>query len=302
MDLGVVFPTAEIGTDPGAIRAYAQAVEDLGITRLVTYDHVLGAVHADREPPLWGPYDETTPFHEPMVLFGFLAATTTRLELATGILILPQRQAALVAKQAVELDLLSEGRFVLGVGTGWNHVEYEALGVPWDDRGARFDEQLEVLRSLWTEPVVDLDGRFHRIDRAGIEPRPPRPIRLWFGGHTERAYRRAVRWGDGFTLRTAGEERRVGLARLRGLLGEAGRASAPFAIDATTDVGLGPDAWRAEAEEWAALGGSLLCLRTQDTGAAWRGTSGAGLHGVDQHVAAVERWVDVVGDVTRPAG
>ena len=148
MKIGAIFPTTEIGTDPGAIRDWAQAAEGLGMTHVVTYDHVLGAVHAGREPKLWGPYTERDAFHEPFVLFAWLAAQTRRLELATGVLILPQRQTALVAKQAAELDLLSEGRLRLGVGTGWNHVEYTALGVPFEDRGKRFDEQVELLRRL----------------------------------------------------------------------------------------------------------------------------------------------------------
>ena len=172
MDLGAVFPTTQIGNDPAVIRDFAQTAEGLGYRRLITYDHVLGAVHADRDPPLPGPYTQDDPFHEPLVLFGFLAACTTVIELEAAVLVLPQRQTALVAKQAAEVDVLSAGRLVLAVGTGWNFVEYESLGMPFAARGRRLDEQVDLLRRLWREPVLDYRGEFHRIDRAGILPRP----------------------------------------------------------------------------------------------------------------------------------
>lgn len=152
MDLGVVFPTTQIGNDPAVIRDFAQTAEGLGYRRLTTYDHVLGAVHADRDPPLPGPYTQDDPFHEPLVLFGFLAACTTVIELDAAVLVLPQRQTALVAKQAAEVDVLSAGRLVLAVGTGWNFVEYESLGMPFAARGRRLDEQVDLLRRLWREP------------------------------------------------------------------------------------------------------------------------------------------------------
>src|SRR5712671_7790587 len=186
MHYGVVFPQIEFGNDPHAIKDYAQAAEGLGYDYLLVYDHVLSA-HPDREPKLTGPYTHEDPFHEPMVFFGFLAGVTTRLELTTGILILPQRQTALVAKQAAEVDVLSRGRLRLGVGLGWNYVEYEALGMSFTDRGKRIEEQIAVLRALWTQEVVDFKGRWHRIDRAGINPPPvQRPIPLWMGGGWDR--------------------------------------------------------------------------------------------------------------------
>ena len=174
MRLGAVFPTTEIGNDPIAVRDYAQAAEALGCVRLTAYDHVLGVDHADREPPLRGPYTQHDPFHEPFVLFGFLAAHTARIELATGVLVLPQRQTALVAKQAAEVDLLSGGRLVLGVGTGWNHVEYTSLGTTFRDRARRFDDQVAVLRALWEQELVDARQRVPP-DRAGRARAPPRP-------------------------------------------------------------------------------------------------------------------------------
>ena len=183
MDLGAVFPTTQIGTDPAVIRDFAQTAEGLGYRRLLVYDHVLGAVHADRTPPLTGPYTERDQFHEPLVLLGYLAACTSTIELAVAVLVLPQRPTALVAKQAAEVDVLSRGRLVLAVGTGWNYVEYESLGASFEARGRRLDEQVVVLRALWREPVVDFRGEFHLIDRAGLAPRPVRgDIPLWVGG------------------------------------------------------------------------------------------------------------------------
>ena len=152
MEIGAVFPQSEIGSDPAVIKDFAQAAESLGYSHLVVYDHVLGAV-PEREPRLTGPYTHETSFHEPFVLFGFLAAHTQRLGLMTGIIILPQRQTALVAKQAAEVDILSGGRLRLGIGTGWNYVEYDALNENFHNRGKRQEEQVDLLRKLWTDLV-----------------------------------------------------------------------------------------------------------------------------------------------------
>jgi probable F420-dependent oxidoreductase len=191
MKLGAVFPTNEIGNDPAAIRDWVQAAEDLGYDQVIAYDHVVGAVHADRQPPLWGPYTEADPFHEPFVLFGFMAAVTTKVELVTGIIIAPQRQTVLLAKQAVQVDVLSGGRMVLGLGTGWNPVEYESLGIPFETRGRRLSEQIEVMRRLFREPVVDLTTAEHRVDRAGLLPMPVRDIPIWLGGGSDVSLKRA---------------------------------------------------------------------------------------------------------------
>src|SRR5215212_5329483 len=188
MQFGAVFPTTEIGDDPVAIRDFAQAAEGLGYSYIVAYDHVLGAVHEGRDPKLSGPYTEQHAFHEPFVLFGYLAGVTSTIELETAVIIL-QRQAVLAAKQAAEVDVLSGGRLRLGLGTGWNYVEYEGLDVPWARRGKRFDEQIELMRQLWGEPVVDYAGTFHRVDRAGIAPRPAHQIPIWLGGGSEAALR-----------------------------------------------------------------------------------------------------------------
>ena len=182
MELGLIFPTAEIGTDLTIIRDYVQAAEDLGYAHIMAYDHVVGAVHEGRDPPLNGPYTQHDPFHEPLTLLAYIAAITKRVRLATGVMILPQRQTVLVAKQVAQLDLLSGGRMIFGVGTGWNPVEYESLGMSFKDRGAVLDEQIELLRKLWSESLVDFTGRFHRVDRAGINPLPPRQIPIWMGG------------------------------------------------------------------------------------------------------------------------
>jgi probable F420-dependent oxidoreductase len=198
MQIGVVYPQIELRGDPAAVGQIGRAVEALGFDHLLAYDHVLGAVHADRTPELTGPYTEHDPFHDPFVMFGYLAGITERIQFATGILVLPQRQTALVARQAADVDLLSSGRLRLGVGIGWNHVEYEALGQDFGTRGAREEEQIELLRRLWTEPVVDFAGRFDRVDRASLVPRPARSIPIWLGGSSEAAFDRAARLADGF--------------------------------------------------------------------------------------------------------
>ena len=205
MQLGVVLPEREIGTDPVAVRDYAQAAEELGYDFLVTADHVLGA-DRERYPDLLGPYGHRAAIHEPLVLFGFLAAVTTRLRLITNVLILPQRQTALVAKQAAEIDLLSGGRLILGVGNGWNHVEYEALGEDFRTRGRRLDEQVRLMRRLWTQPLVTFEERFHQVRDAGIHPRPERPIPIWMGGMAQRVLERIGRLGDGWSPRLVSDD------------------------------------------------------------------------------------------------
>src|SRR6202167_6137825 len=198
MEIGVVYPQIELRGDPSAVRQFGRAVEDLGFDPLLAYDHVLGAVHADRTPELTGPYTENDPFHDPFVMFAYLAGITERIRFTTGILILPQRPTALVARQSTDVDLLSGGRLRLGVGNGWNYVEYEALGQDFHTRGARQEEQIVLLRRLFTEPVVDFTGRFDRIDRASLVPKPTRLVPIWLGGGSEAAFDRAARLADGF--------------------------------------------------------------------------------------------------------
>ena len=295
MRFGAVFPTTQIGNDPAAIRDFAQTAEGLGYRRLLVYDHVLGAVHADREPPLTGPYTEHDPFHEPMVLLGFLAACTETIEFEIAVLVLPQRQTTLVAKQTAQIDVLSGGRLSLAVGTGWNQVEYESLGVPFDARGRRLDEQIEVLRALWRDPVVDYTGEFHRIDRAGLNPRPVRgDIPLLFGGGSEPALRRAARTGDGFTFGSAGPRTHTRAARLHELLVEHGRDPEGFLMEAMIDYSLGARFWVEEVTRWQERGGELLSVRTMSTGAGYHGVPTMALESPAAHIEALSSFAAAV--------
>ena len=270
--IGVKIPGEDFGEDVAAIRDFAQAAEELGYAHLIAYDHILGAEHANRMPPLMVPYDETTYFHEPFVLFGYLAAFTSTIELATGVIILPERQTALVAKQAAEVALLSNERLRLGVGVGWNHVEYEALNEGFSTRGARQEEQIELLRMFWTQPVVDYHGRFHTIDRLGVLPRPRSVIPIWIGGFSEAAYRRAARVADGFLyslIGTAGPEHdpRGTVEHLRTLVDEAGRDPSTFGIDLIVPIAVEPSELGTLLEQWRDSGISHLTLHAYRPGA-----------------------------------
>ena len=293
MKLGAVFPTCEIGSDPIAIRDFAQAAESLGYTHLITYDHVLGAVHAGRDPKLTGPYTEQNAFHEPFVLFGYLAGLTRTLELVTGVIILTQRQTALVAKQCAEIALLSGNRLKLGVGTGWNYVEYEALNESYVTRGKRIDEQVTVLRKLWSEPVVDFEGRYHRIDRAGILPLPRQPIPIWFGGFSPPAIRRAARIGDGFLFGAANAVMLNFCGQLREELAKNGR-QASFEIDTIVGYGDGPDGWRNAAETWKRAGATHFSMRAMSTGANLIGDKDPGFKTPQQHIDALRSFAEAM--------
>lgn len=294
MKFGAVLPTCEIGDDPVAIRDWAQAAESLGYSHIVVYDHVLGAEHAGRDPKLWGPYTEQDPFHEPFVVFGFLAGVTTTIEFETAVIILPQRQTALVAKQAAEVDVLSGGRLRLGVGTGWNHVEYESLGIEWADRGKILDDQIVLLRKLWNEDVVDHTSAFHRIDRAGILPRPRRSIPIWFGGFSKVAMRRAARVGDGFTFASAGSKTIDNANQLREAVAEAGRDPSTFPIELTVSSGLSPEKWESLVSEAREAEISHVCLNTMSTTSEWAGTPAPNLTTAAEHVGALEQFMSRV--------
>ena len=279
MKLGVVFPQTEIGPDPGDVRAYVEAVERAGFDHLAIYDHVLGA--AGREG-LNGPYRLNDQFHEVMVLFGYIAAITTRIELATEVLVLPQRQAALVAKQAAEIDLLTGGRLRLGVGIGWNPVEFEGLGMNFKDRARRFEEQIELMRRLWSEPEVSFRGEHHAVDRAGLNPFPPRRIPIWIGATADAGLRRAARMADGWQSELGlGPELEANLARLRSYLAEYGRDAGSFGI--AGEVGPGAQGVD-EARRWQALGATHVSVTTM----------GGGLATAAAHIAALldfkQRW------------
>ena len=279
MRIGAVFPQMEIGNDPAVIRNWAVAVEDMGYQHALAFDHVLGA-GVDTRPDWGARYSSDTAFHEVFVLFGYLAAVTSTLELVTGVLVLPQRQTALVAKQAAEVDVLSGGRMRLGVGVGWNDVEYEALGEAFTNRGRRADEQIEVLRALWAEPTVTYSGKWHRIDNAGINPAPVRrDIPVWVGGNSEAALRRAGQLGDGwFPQRAPDEGARDMVERLREFARAAGRDPGRVGLEARLTIARSARAgWAEFAAGWRDLGATHLCVNT----------IGAGFGSVDEHLAAL---------------
>jgi probable F420-dependent oxidoreductase len=261
MKIGVVYPQTELGGDPDAVRAFGLAAESLGYDHLLAYDHVLGATH-DREPRLTGPYTELHPFHDPFVMFAYLAGITQRIEFTTGVLILPQRQTALVARQAADLDLLSHERLRLGVGIGWNYVEYDALGEDFATRGARADEQIGLLRRLWAEPVVSFAGKFDHIDRAGIPPRPKRCIPIWIGGLSEAAFRRSGRFGDGHILMGSVDDARQSSARIAHYLNEAGRTSEGFGLELPIGGPKTPAETAETIAQWQEAGGTHASIVT----------------------------------------
>jgi probable F420-dependent oxidoreductase len=287
MKIGVVFPQTEIGSDPAAIKDYAQTVEELGYTHILAYDHVLGA-NPERPDRLTGPYTDRHPFHEVFVLFSFLAAITERVELVPGILILPQRQTALVAKQAAALDVLSNGRLRLGVGIGWNHVEYIALGENFHDRGARSEEQVTLLRKFWTQPLVTFEGRWHTIPDAGLKPLPvQRPIPIWFGGGAERVMRRIATMGDGWMPNYPSvEDARQSLDWLEHYLEEAGRERSQIGLEPRLTYGDGdPQRWEETIQGWRSVGATHLSVNTM----------GLRLGTPQKHLAALERFAREVG-------
>jgi probable F420-dependent oxidoreductase len=286
MRIGVVLPQTELGGDPDAVRAYAAGVERLGYAHILAYDHVVGADPAEHAP--WrGPYDIDTTFHEPLVLFGFLAALT-ELELVTGIIILPQRQTVLVAKQAAEVDLLSRGRFRLGIGLGWNAVEYEALGKDFSDRGRRVSEQVELMRRLWTERSVTHAGPAERITAAGLAPMPvQRPIPVWFGGQSPAAYRRIGRLADGwFPQVSPGPKLDEAKALVDEAARQAGRDPAAMGMEGRVSWGSGEVGRLAEhAGRWREAGATHLAVNTM----------GSGLVSVDDHLGALAGAADALG-------
>jgi probable F420-dependent oxidoreductase len=285
MRIGVVFPQTEIGGDVGAVRAYGERVGELGFTHILAYDHVVGAdpeVHRG-----WrGPYDVRTTFHEPFVLFGYLAAITS-LELVTGIIILPQRQTTLVAKQAAEVDLLTRGRFRLGVGIGWNPVEYEALGKDFSNRGKRLEEQVVLLRRLWTEPSVTHEGTYERVTGAGLAPLPvQRPIPVWFGAVAERALRRVGRLADGwFPQVPPGPKLDEARAIVRQAAVDAGRDPDALGMEGRISWEEGDlDKLVRQAGRWRDADATHLSVNTM----------GAGLESVDEHLAALASAAEVL--------
>ena len=278
MRVGVTFPQTELGGDPGAVRAYAERVEELGFSHILVYDHVVGAdptVHKG-----WnGPYDVHTTFHEPFVMYGYLAAVTRSLELVTGVIILPQRQTTLVAKQAAEVDLLSGGRLRLGIGVGWNAVEYEALGEDFGSRGKRSAEQITLLRRLWTEQTVSFDGAFDKVTGAGIAPLPvQRPIPVWVGAASAPGYKRAGRLADGwFPMMEPGPALHDARALVEGAAVEAGRDPATIGMEGRVDWRGDGDVVAKELARWADAGATHVSVNTMN----------AGLKTVDDHLTVL---------------
>jgi len=260
MQLNAMFPTRDIGTDPAKIRDWAQAAEDLGYAYIEVPDHVFGATARDGWTPL---YNEKDPFHETFVTLGFLAAVTKRIRLSSGVLIAPQRQTGVIAKQAAQADLLSGGRLRLGIGVGWNHVEYEALAQDWKTRGARQAEQVEVLRRLWSEDLVTFNGRFHALKEVNIVPPPiQRPIPIWFGGSSDTVVIRAARLGDGWMPIIAPDEKaEQKLVLLREEMKKHGRDPAKFGIEGWLRMHEpDPQRWAAAADGWRKLGADMAML------------------------------------------
>jgi len=286
MKLGVIFPQIEFPPDPVAVRDYAQAVEHLGYSHLHAYDHVLGA-NPERPGGWTGPYTYINPFFEPFVLFSYLSSLTSKLEFVPGILILPQRQTALVAKQAATLDVLSQGRLRLGVGNGWNEVEYIALGENFHNRGKRMEEQVELLRQLWTQPLVNFQGKWHKIPDAGINPLPvQRPIPIWFGGTEDRALQRMARLGDGWMLNTRTiDQTRPKLEQLNQYLDQAGRHRDTFGLDLRLNMSLVErEQWPDYLEALEGLGATHVTINTM----------GCGFSSPTAHIEALTRFAGVI--------
>lgn len=286
MKIGVVFPQTEFGNDAGLIKDYAQTAEGLGYDYLEAYDHVLGA-NPDRPDGWTGPYTHQTAFHEIFMLFAYMAALTERIEFATRVVILPQRQTALVAKQAAELDVLSGGRLRLGVGIGWNAVEYEALNERFTNRGRRVEEQVALLRQLWTQPLVTFQGQYHSIPDAGLNPMPiQQPIPIWFGGGSDPVMQRMARIGDGWMPNFGSVEKAAPKwEMLQGYIREAGRDPQTFGFDILISLRDYPQSqWAGVVQQWRDFGATHLCVNTMGAG-----------YDARQHIAAIKTFKSILG-------
>ena len=287
MKIGLVYPQTEFGSDPAAIRDYAQTAEGLGFSHILTYDHVLGA-NPDRPGGWSGPYTYQNTFMSPLLLYSYMAAVTTKLEFVTGIVILPQRQTALFAKQAATLDVLCGGRLRLGIGIGWNQVEYTSLNEDFSNRGKRVEEQVELLKLLWTKPLVEFKGRWHTIPDAGINPLPvQRPIPIWFGGHAKPVLRRVARLGDGWmpNYRRAAEAV-PSLEAIERYLEEAGRSRDEIGVEPRLHFGDGdPAVWISTLKDWEKVGATHASFNTM----------GHGFDTPEKHIAAIRLFAEAAG-------
>ena len=289
MKTGIVLPHHEIGTDIGAIRTFVTGAEELGAAHIMIYDHVVGA---DRNRPggFEGPYDKDVQFHEPFTFFSYVAALTNHIELVTGIIILPQRQTALVAKQVAELAILSENRFRLGIGTGWNAIEYEVLNEDFTTRGRRQEEQVELMRRFWEEDCFSYNGSYHQFTLAGINPRPTQAVPIWFGGGAPALLDRCARLGDGWMPVTGpGKRAEAAIKSMKQIRDSMGLSWDSFGIHAQVQADGGtPESWQKSYKEWQKLGATDLSIATHN----------AGLKSVDEHLEVLETWLGVVTNDT----
>jgi probable F420-dependent oxidoreductase len=286
MRIGLVFPQTEFPCDPSPIRDYTQTAEELGFAHILAYDHVVG-VSTEAPGAENFPYTFNDSFMEPLTLFAFMSACSNRLEFASGVIILPQRQTALFAKQTAGLDVLCQGRLRVGVGLGWNEAEYIALGEDFHNRGGRIEEQVQVLRMLWMNPLVSFSGRWHQIPNIGLNPMPiQRPIPLWFGGSAAPALRRAARLGDGWMISTSGDlDIHAELEIISRTLDENGRNHSDFGLEARISYGDGdPDKWLKQVKYWEKMGASHLSFNTMNSG----------LRDGRAHIQAIEQFAAVV--------
>ncbi|MFP6749784.1 MAG: LLM class F420-dependent oxidoreductase [Alphaproteobacteria bacterium] len=289
MDFGISFPQTQIGNDPGVIRNFVQRAEEHGFKRLTLVDHILGAKDA-KDAPWAAHYTIEYGFHEPMTLFAWIAGFTKTIRLVTANVVLPQRQTELVAKQAAQIDILSAGRLDLGIGVGWSKSEFEALGMDFANRGDRIEEQVELMRRLWTEELVAFEGKWHNFSDMGMNPLPiQRPIPIWFGAMAAVAVRRAARIGDGWLMgpRTEpGDEMKRLVETFHETAQAAGRDPAALGIDATVFAeDRGPNEWLSEAQAWRDIGATSVTFRTSESG----------FTHIDQHLEAMAKLAEAAG-------
>ena len=289
MRLGAIFPQTEIGSDPSAVKDFAQAAEDLGYDHILVFDHVLGADQTKRD--VWDrPYNKDDMFHEPFVMFGYLGAITEKIEFTTGVLILGQRQTGLVAKQAAELDILSNGRLRLGVGVGWNHVEFEALNTEFTNRGARIEEQVSVLRELWTKELINFTGNWHQLNEVGINPLPiQRPIPIWFGGATNSVMERIGKMGDGWIYPGYSPfpdiQSKIMLDSIKKSANQADRSISQIGIEKILSESEKPEnGWADSAQSWIGYGATHLSINTM----------GANLTSINDHLDALKAFINEI--------
>jgi probable F420-dependent oxidoreductase len=297
MKLGISLPLIDIGGEPATVREFAQAAEALGYDHLGAPDHVLGVNVASR--PDWGQRNTSQDlFHDPFVLFGFLSACTKAIGFSTQVMILPQRQTALVAKQAASLDVLSGGRFRFGIGVGWNPVEYVGLNESFKTRGKRQEEQVQVLKALWAEPHVTFKGQWHTIEDAGINPLPPRRrIPLWFGGHEDVTLRRIAKWGDGWIMlaHPSGPVADAEIAKLRGYVKDAGRDPASVGLEVWVSTAEGgPEDWRKQFQAWKAAGVTHVTVNSTYSRGPHKRIAGRTMA---DHMAAMRQYREAVADL-----